>query len=368
MFQIKGKFTSATVYSNSTGQHAIAQLQMICNNEMSKGSRIAAMPDIHPGKAGPIGLTMTIGERIMPALVGADIGCGVSYIKIREKNVEYERLDKVIREHVPAGGKARKEVHHSAISFPFEDLICKRHINEEKALLSLGTLGGGNHFIELDEDDEGDIYAVVHSGSRNLGKNVSEIYMKLGQKALKAKGMNVPYELTCLAGKPMEDYLHDLKVVQSYAALNREIILLELAKRMKWKVLCHGESIHNYVDGNRILRKGAVSAYTGDEVIIPINMRDGIILASGKGNPEWNFSAPHGAGRILKRSDVKEHHTVSEYKKAMRGIHCATIGARTLDEAPFAYRGMGEIAGAIGDTATIDKIIKPIYNYKAGRG
>lgn len=368
MFIIQGKFTSAAVYSNAADQYAQAQIRMVCDNEISEGCRIAIMPDVHPGKMGPVGLTMTIDGRIMPALVGTDIGCGVSYIKIREKNVEYERLDKVIREHVPAGSKIRKQPHLHSRDFDFNDLICHKHINEGRARLSLGTLGGGNHFLELDKDEDGNIYAAVHSGSRNLGKNVSELYMKLGRKALKAKGINVPYELTYLEGQLMEDYLHDVGVVQGFAMLNREIILSELAKRMKWKALCHGESIHNYVDENRILRKGAVSAYTGDEVIIPVNMRDGIILATGRGNPEWNFSAPHGAGRILKRSEVRERHTVSEYKKAMQGIHCATVGAGTLDEAPFAYKPMEEILESIGDTATADKIIKPVYNYKAGRG
>lgn len=368
MIQINGKFVSATIYSNSADQYAIEQVRMICDNEISEGSKIRVMPDVHPGIVGPIGLTMTVIDRVMPMLVGVDIGCGVSYIKIKETKIEYERLDKIIREYIPVGSQIRKEAHPSSIQFPLENLLCCRHISEGRALLSLGSLGGGNHFIELDKDDEDNLYAVVHSGSRRLGREVAEFYMKEGQKSLKSRGIHVPYELTYLEGQLMEDYLHDVNIVQDYAMLNREIILSELAKHMKWKVQDRGESIHNYVDENRFLRKGAVSACRDEHVIIPINMRDGIILATGKGNPNWNFSAPHGAGRVLKRSDVKKQHTVSEYKKAMEGIHCSTLGASTLDEAPFAYKPMEDIVEAIGDTVTINRIIKPIYNYKAKRG
>ena len=365
MQKIKGKYAEAVIYSDTAEDYAVAQVQMICDNEAAAGSKIRVMPDVHPGKIGPIGLTMTIGGRIMPGLVGVDIGCGVSYLKIRKTKIEFQQLDRVIREEIPTGSAVRKLSHHMSGEFNFHDLRCAKHINQRKAELSLGTLGGGNHFIELDRDDDGSVFAMVHSGSRSLGREVAEYYLKQGQAVLKARGEDVPYELTYLEGQLMADYLHDVAVVQRYAELNREIMLRVMAKAMKWKVTGSGGSFHNYVGCDGVLRKGAAAAKAGEEVIIPINMRDGIILGVGKGNDDWNCSAPHGAGRIFSRSEVRNHHTVAEYKKAMTGIHCATVGAGTLDEAPFAYRGLDEIVSAIGDTVEITKVIKPIYNFKA---
>lgn len=367
MQKIKGKYADAVIYSDTAEDYAVAQVQMICDNEAAEGSKIRVMPDVHPGKIGPVGLTMYVKDKIMPGLVGGDIGCGVSYAKIKKTKIEFQQLDKVIREEIPTGSGIRKLLHHMSESFDFGQLLCRKHINQEKVLLSLGTLGGGNHFIELDRDDEGSIYVVVHSGSRNLGREVAEYYLHRGQEVLKAKGIELPYELTFLESGLMEDYLHDVRIVQAYAKLNREIMLKVLAKAMKWKVISDGGSFHNYVDGSGVLRKGADSAQAGEEVIIPINMRDGIILGVGKGNDEWNCSAPHGAGRLFSRSEVQNHHTVSEYKKAMKGIYCSTVGAGTLDEAPFAYRGLDEIKSSIGDTVEITKILKPIYNYKANK-
>lgn len=366
MQKIIGNYSSAVIYSNTAEEYAKAQIKMICDNEAAAGSRICLMPDVHPGKIGPVGLTMTLGDKVLPGLVGVDIGCGLSYIKFRETKVEFQKLDTVIRQNIPVGSNIRKEPHFYSRDFDFMELTCRKHINETKALLSLGTLGGGNHFLELDMDSEQNIYAVVHSGSRSLGQQVAEFYMKEGQKQLKKKGLKVPYELTYLEGELMEDYLHDLTEVQGYAMLNREIMLTELARKMKWKETGYGESIHNYVDENRILRKGAAAAYLDDDVIIPVNMKDGIILGTGKGNPEWNYSAPHGAGRILRRDEVKKQHTVSEFKEMMCGIYSPTIGKDTLDEAPFAYRGIEEIIENIKDTVEVKKILKPVYNYKAG--
>lgn len=365
MQKIKGKYAAADVFSDTAEEYAISQIKAICDNEAAEDSKICIMPDVHPGKVGPIGLTMTLGNRVLPYLLGTDIGCGISYIKIKETKVEYQKLDTVIRENIPVGSKNRREPHRFSKDFDFDDLICRKHVDKDRAILGLGTLGSGNHFIELDKDERGNIYAFVHSGSRYLGAAVTEYYLKEGQKRLKKKGISVPYELTYLEGKLMDDYLHDIREVMGFAMLNREIILWELEKKMKWKAESFGESIHNYVDENRILRKGAVQAYEDDEVIIPINMRDGIILGRGKGNPDWNFSAPHGAGRILNRDEARKQHTVSEYKETMKGIYSPTIGKETLDEAPFAYRGIDEIVSAISPSVTVEKILKPLYNYKA---
>lgn len=365
MQKIKGKYTDAVIYSDTAEDYAVAQVRMICDSEAAAGSRIRVMPDVHPGKIGPVGLTMTIGERVMPGLAGVDIGCGISLMEIRKTPIEFQKLDKVIREEIPVGSSVRKIPHSMSDDSVADRLICRKHINREKAALSLGTLGGGNHFIELGKDEKGKIYAAVHSGSRHLGSEVAEHYLRRGQTELKAKGLDVPYELTWLEGQLLEDYLHDLNVVQDFARLNRRIVLRVMEKAMKWKAVSYSESIHNYVDENRILRKGAASAREGEDVIIPVNMRDGILLGRGKGDPEWNFSAPHGAGRLFSRSEVKNQHTVSEYRKAMKGIYSSTVCTETLDEAPFAYRGMEEIRDAIEDTVEIRNVIRPVYSFKA---
>ena len=380
METIKGAFTSAQIFTTNNketaiDQYAISQLQMICNQESSKGCRIRVMPDVHPGKVGTIGLTMTIGEKVIPNLIGIDIGCGMTLAQIKGKKIEYQKLDTVIRDSVPSGFHIRSKVHRYADKFDFDALRCADHIRTDRAKLSLGSLGSGNHFIEADKDDDGNLYIVIHTGSRHLGKEVTEYYLNEGQKYLKANGIEVPYELTWLEGDLMENYLHDLQVVQHFASLNREIILDELVKGMKWKILDSYECIHNYVDtssetlsvfGSSMLRKGAISAKKEEKVIIPINMRDGIILGSGLGNLDWNCSAPHGSGRILKREEVKNHFTVSSFKSEMKGIYSSCIGKDTLDEAPFAYRRMDDITEVISDTVTINKIIRPVYNFKAG--
>ncbi|MCC8082117.1 MAG: RtcB family protein [Lachnospiraceae bacterium] len=369
MKTVKGKFAEAMIFTDNVEDYALAQVRMICDNEAAAGSTIRVMPDVHPGKVGPIGLTMSITDAVLPSLIGVDIGCGVSVMKLKTKRVEYQKLDAVIREQIPSGFLIRKKPHRFSEDFPLEELRCLRHVNHDKAMLSLGTLGGGNHFIEVDQGEDKSLYVVIHSGSRSLGKAVAEFYMKAGQEVLKEQGISVPYEMTYLTGQLMEDYIHDLQVVQEYAELNRAAMLAEMAKGMKWKYDEVFSCIHNYVDVSpecRMLRKGAISAKSGEEVIIPVNMRDGVILGTGKGNPVWNESAPHGSGRLLKRTDVANHYTVSAYKKTMQGIYSSCIGKDTLDEAPFAYRGMKEIAALIGDTVEIEEILKPVYNFKAG--
>lgn len=374
MKTINGVAASAIIFhtnttKNSVDDYAIAQLQKLCDNVAFKDCTIRVMPDVHPGKVGTIGFTSTLGNRVLPNVIGVDIGCGMLLAKVKGKVKEFQRLDAVIRENVPSGFAIRKNPHHRAIYFDFSTLHCYRHIQEKKAVLSLGTLGGGNHFIELDRDAERNHYLVIHTGSRHLGQEVTEYYLREGQRTLKDKGIEIPYELTYLDGELMQHYLHDLATVQSYAVLNREIIMAEICKGMRWKILDSYSCIHNYVDFDApvpVIRKGAISAKKDENVIIPINMRDGIILGKGLGNEEWNCSAPHGAGRIMNREDVKAKFTVSAFKSEMKGVYSSCISKDTLDEAPFAYRGMDEIKEVIKETVNIDKVITPVYNFKAG--
>ena len=375
MITIYGKYTNAKVYTvenelYSLDEYARKQLQMICDNPVAQGSKIRVMPDVHPGKVGTIGLTMTVKDIILPSFVGVDIGCGMTIAKIKTKALQFQQLDSVIRENVPVGSAIQKKEHKFADRIDLSKLKSAKSISEAKANLSIGTLGGGNHFIEVDKDEEGNYYLTVHSGSRHIGIEVAEYYLRAGQKEMQRKKQGyASYEMTSLTGELMEDYIHDLEIIQDFARINREAIIESIVKGMKWKVEDSFCSIHNDVDfsGNEpLLRKGAISAKDGERVIIPINMRDGIILGTGLGNPEWNYSAPHGAGRIYRRSEVAEHHTVSEFKKAMEGIHSICINKDTLDESPFAYRKIDDIAKVIRDTVRIDKIIKPVYNYKAG--
>lgn len=376
MITIYGKYTNATVYTvenelYALDEYARKQIQMICNHPSAEGSTIRIMPDVHPGKVGTIGLTMTVESSILPSLVGVDIGCGMTIAKIKAKGMQFQQLDSVIRDNVPVGPRVRKKEHKYSAKIDLSGLRCAKNVDMRKADLSIGTLGGGNHFIELDKDEEGNIYLVVHSGSRHLGIEVAEHYLRIGQKEMQMKKSGfASYEMTCLTDSLMEDYLHDIGIIQEFAKLNREAIIETIVSGMKWKVEESFTCIHNYVDFSdpekSILRKGAISAKEGERVIIPINMRDGIILGTGLGNDEWNYSAPHGAGRIYKRSEVAEHHTVSDFKKAMEGIHSICISKGTLDESPFAYRNIDDIANVIGETVRIDKIIKPVYNYKAG--
>lgn len=375
MKTINGVAASAIIFNTNTNEHsvddyAIAQIKNLCDNPAFSGCKIRVMPDVHPGKVGTIGFTSTLGEQILPNVIGIDIGCGMTLAKVKGKIKEFQKLDTVIRENIPSGFSVRTKPHQNALDFDLSSLYCYKHIQEKKALLSLGTLGGGNHFIELDQDEDKNSYLVIHSGSRHLGFEVTEYYLREGQRLLKEQGIEIPYELTYLTGELMQQYLHDLAIVQDFATRNREIMIAEICKGMKWKIQDTYSCIHNYVDFNTntpILRKGAISAKAGEPVIIPINMRDGIILGTGLGNDEWNQSAPHGAGRILKREDVRKSYTVSTYKKEMKGIYSTCINKDTLDEAPFAYRRSEEIIDAIGTTVKVDKIIKPIYNFKAGR-
>lgn len=369
MKTVNGVYASAKIFTDTLEDYALAQLKMLCDNEAFEESKIRVMPDVHPGKVGTIGFTATIGKKILPNVVGIDMGCGITLAKLKQKKTEFQKLDTLIRENIPSGYGIRKKPHHFSREMELFALNCIRCVNVEKTLQSLGTLGGGNHFIEVDKDTDGFLYVAIHSGSRHFGKEVTEYYLREGQRYLKEKGVSVPYELTYLEGSLMEHYLHDLQIVQEFAALNRKAILDELVKGMKWKIEDICSIVHNYIDfsgTDAILRKGAISATSGEQVVIPVNMRDGILFGKGLGNPDWNFSAPHGAGRILKREDVKQSFTVSQFKREMKGIYCSCIGRETLDEAPFAYRGIEEITDAISETVRIEQILKPVYNFKAG--
>lgn len=375
MIPVKGKYSDALICCRedlvgaAIEKYSLSQVQLICDTEVLKGSRIRVMPDVHPGKTGPIGLTMTVGDAVLPGLIGIDIGCGVTAVKLDKFRDDFKKLDTVIREKVPAGFNIRQKPHPKAEGFDLDLLRCVRHIRKENVLLSLGTLGGGNHFIEVDKSEEGEVYLIVHSGSRHLGKEVADFYMGSGSKILKKEGKDVPYEMTYLTGEIRDDYLHDIGLVQKYAVLNRSIIIREICKGMKWKAGEEISCIHNYIDFGRdthVMRKGAISAKKYETVIIPINMKDGVMIGKGLGNEDWNYSAPHGSGRIASRESIAKTHTVSEYKAVMKGIYSSCIGAGTLDEAPFAYRGIEYLKEAVKETVNIEKVLMPAYSFKGG--
>lgn len=399
MIELKGKYGDAKIFTDVADEASIAQVIMLLNQEFIKGSRVRLMPDIHAGAGCTVGTTMTITDKIVPNLVGVDIGCGMETVKIREKHIELQKLDKLIYEKIPSGFNIRDKAHRFFKDFPLEELYCYREINPIRAEKSLGTLGGGNHFIEADKNDEGDIYIVIHSGSRHLGLEVANYYQNEGynalngsskkdielliadlkaqgkeksiQKAIKAlkntKTTNIPKQLAYVEGELFDRYIHDMKIVQKFAELNRQAMTEEILKGMKLHPEEQFTTIHNYIDTeNMILRKGAVSAKEGEKLLIPINMRDGSLICRGKGCEDWNCSAPHGAGRLMSRASAKQSFTVSEFKKQMEGIYTTSVGADTLDECPMAYKGMEDIVDNIGETAEITEIIKPIYNFKAG--
>lgn len=369
MDKITGRFASADVFATSIEDYARTQIKMILDNQVSINSKVCLMPDCHPGKVGPIGLTMTVTDKVIPQLMGVDIGCGMLMAKV-EGRMEFPKLDRVIKENVPSGFNIRKAPHNKAGFEVISDLRCIRAVNGDKALKSLGTLGGGNHFIEVDKGADG-YYIIIHSGSRHLGLDVADYYTEAARRRLANMGKNVPYETAYVEGPLMEDYLHDAAIATAYASLNREIILNEILKGMKWKEFGRYESIHNYIgvlpDGTKILRKGAASAYEEEMVIIPVNMRDGVIIGTGKGNPDWNYSAPHGSGRKIKRTEVQNNYTVSSFKKDMKDVYSTSISAETLDEAPIAYRGIDEIMSVVSDTVEVKEVLKPVYNFKAGK-
>lgn len=371
MIELKGKYNEAKIFTDVVDEASISQVMLLLNQEFVAGSRIRLMPDIHAGAGCTIGTTMTIKDKIVPNLVGVDIGCGMEVIKVKEKHMELQKLDKLIYEKIPSGFSIREKAHRYIDDINLEELYCYPRIDVRRAEKSLGTLGGGNHFIEADKDEEGNLYVVVHSGSRHLGLEVANYYQEEGYKSVNGsteqKRTNIPRQLAYVSGDLFRQYIHDMKIIQAYAMLNRQAMMDEIVKGMKLHVEEQFTTIHNYIDTDAmILRKGAVSAGDGEKLLIPINMRDGSLICTGKGNDDWNQSAPHGAGRLMSRSAAKENFTVSEFKKQMSGIYTTSVSKDTLDECPMAYKGMDDIVNNIGDTVRIDRVIKPVYNFKAG--
>lgn len=398
MIELKGKFAEAKVFTDVVDNESISQVINLLNQPYVEGSKVRMMPDIHAGAGCTIGTTMTIKDKICPNLVGVDIGCGMETIRIKETHIEPQKLDKVIRANIPSGFEIRSVPHRYAKDIDLSDLHCAKRVNTNRAYNSIGTLGGGNHFIEANKDETGNIYIVVHSGSRHLGLEIANFYQESAYKSLtsyskeeidavitqlkesglqkeiqnilkemKAKKSPVPKPLAYVEGDMFERYLHDMKIAQKFASLNRQAMMDIIVKEMGLHVVEQFTTIHNYIDvDNMILRKGSVSAKDGERLIIPINMRDGSLICTGKGNSDWNYSAPHGAGRLMSRSAAKETFTVSEFKKQMEGIFTTSVNRSTLDECPMAYKSIEDIVGNIEPTVSIDAILKPIYNFKAG--
>jgi len=399
MIILNGKYAEAKVYTDIIDEESVAQIISFLNQPMCSGSSVRIMPDVHAGAGCTIGTTMTITDKAVPNLVGVDIGCGMETVKLKEKHIEPEQLDKLIYAKIPSGFEIREKPHRYVERTDLGSLYCLKHIDLLKAEKSVGTLGGGNHFIEADKGSDGSVYIVIHSGSRHLGLEVAkyyqnEAYRRLNKSSeteinelisrLKAEGKqkqiqtelkklgntkttNIPKHLAYTEGELFEQYIHDMKIVQEFALVSRQAMMNEIIKGMGLHVTEQFSTIHNYIDTeNMILRKGAVSAQNGERLLIPINMRDGSLLCTGKGNPDWNYSAPHGAGRLMTRSDAKQSFTVSEFKKQMKGIYTTSVNAGTLDECPMAYKPVEAITENISETVTIDDIIKPIYNFKAG--
>ena len=399
MIILNGKYNSAKVFTDNIEQDAIAQIIAFCSQPMSEGAQIRIMPDVHAGAGCTIGTTMTITDKVIPNLVGVDIGCGMETVRLKEKHIELQKLDKLIYEKIPSGFAIREKPHRYGEKIDLTELYCYKHIDPLRAEKSIGPLGGGNHFIEADKGEDGSIYIVIHSGSRHLGVETAkfyqnEAYRRLNKSSdkeaaeliarLKAEGRekqiqselkklantkttDVPKHLAYCEGELFEQYIHDMKIVQKFAMLNRQAMMDEIIKGMHLHVEEQFTTIHNYIDTDTmILRKGAVSAQAGEKLLIPINMRDGSLICTGKGNADWNCSAPHGAGRLMSRSQAKQSFTVSEFKKQMAGIYTTSVNAQTLDECPMAYKSMEDIVDNIGDTVEINEVITPIYNFKAG--
>ena len=363
MIEIKGAYNSAVVYTENIDNAVRGQLTALCNSPAMEGAKIRVMPDVHAG-SWVVGTTVRFRDKIIPSLIGTDIGCGVLRVPFACKGkLDFDKLDKVIREQIPSGRAIRKKPHRFSERVDLSVLKCARHIRTEKALLSLGTLGGGNHFIEVAQGN----YLLIHTGSRHLGAEVAKQY----QDAAFSAHPEVSYPLAWLEGGLLDDYIHDICILEKYAEQNRLAIADDICSAMRWKPdeACMEDTPHNYIcreDGMLVLRKGAISARENERPTIPMNMRDGSLICRGLSNDEWNCSAPHGAGRLYARSEVKEHFTLTQYKQAMKGIHSSSVDRRTLDECPMAYKPMEEIVSKIAPTVEIEEIIRPLYNFKAG--
>ena len=398
MMEIKGQVNTAVCFAKVIEDEAVEQIRRMCDHEFTAGSRIRIMPDVHAGKGCTIGTTMTVKDKAVPNIVGVDIGCGMYTVNLGLADIGMEQMDAAAH-LIPSGlnvWEGRRE------HFDLLDLRCYRELKDAKRLeRSLGTLGGGNHFIEIDQAADGTRYLVIHSGSRNLGKQVAEHYQRLAidlnkgkeeyftrrdaliaeykaagrrseiQDALKAlkweaRETSIPEDLCFVYGQYLEDYLHDVEICQRFARRSRELMAEIILQRLGIEAINAFHTIHNYIDTDEmILRKGAIAAHKGEKVLIPINMRDGSVLAIGKGNPDWNYSAPHGAGRIMSRTAAKQNLDIDEYRREMEGIYTTSVNEATLDEAPMAYKSLSDIIDVIGESVDIIEVLKPIYNFKA---
>ena len=380
------------IFAETLEFEAYEQIKKLVNFEAYNKTKVRIMPDAHAGKGCTIGTTMVITDKVTPNLVGVDIGCGMLTVRLKNKEVDFELLDEVIKSHIPCGFNVHDKPKGD---FDFSNLRCHKHVDLARALLSIGTLGGGNHFIELGKSESADeLFLIIHSGSRKLGGDVCKYYQdKAFQNAnemskviknaidkLKSEGRDkeisealknikkpsADKELAYLVGSDFDDYMNDMAIVQRFATLNRNTMADIILKEVGLQEMDRFETIHNYIDFKRmILRKGAVSAENCEKLLIPINMRDGSLLCVGIGNEEWNYSAPHGAGRLMGRSEARKTLDFEEFKNQMEGVYSTSILTETLDEAPNAYKPMGEIMRAIRDSVYIVDIIKPIYNFKA---
>ena len=398
MIEIQGKYNTAKIFTDVADKKSQEQIKTLCDQEFAKESSIRIMPDVHAGAGCTIGTTMTIKDKVVPNLVGVDIGCGMDTYILKEKDIDLKKLDEFIYTSIPAGMNIRETPHKYIKNINLKKLKCFKHINEYRAIHSMGTLGGGNHFIEVSKDEENNVYLVIHSGSRNLGKQVAEYYQEEAYKQLNSKALfqientinklkkegkdseiqqaikviksrttDIPKSLAYLEGELFDNYIHDMKIVQQYATYNRKAMAEDIIYALGLHISETFTTIHNYIDTDAmILRKGAVSAKAGEKLLIPINMRDGSLVCIGKGNPDWNYSAPHGAGRLYSRMQAKKAFNLEEFKQAMDGIYTTSINEDTLDECPMAYKNMEDIVNNITPTAEIITVIKPIYNFKAG--
>ena len=397
MFELQGKFNTAKVFTDNIEQEAISQIINMCSQKAFEGSKVRIMPDVHAGKGCTIGTTMTITDKVVPNLVGVDIGCGMKTVAMANKFVDFAKVDAAIKTYIPSG----QAVHSRALKgvegeINLYNLCCADKVNIIRAYQTLGTLGGGNHFIEMDRDKNDNLYLVIHSGSRHLGVEVATYYQKeayrllqnkFGREArqeiinqLKAEGRTseiedviknfkgefIPEEFAYCEGNLFEQYIHDMEIVQKFASLNREHMAEAIIESCNLIVEGEFTTTHNYIDTeNMILRKGAVSARDGEMLLIPMNMRDGSLICRGKGNDDWNQSAPHGAGRLMSRSKAKEQVSMEEFEASMANVYSTSVCEGTLDESPMAYKPMDEIIRNVQDTVEITDIIKPVYNYKA---
>jgi len=368
MIELRGQYNTAKIFTDNAEFSAIGQVKYLLDQPFMADSQIRLMPDIHAGMGCTVGMTMTITDKVVPGFIGFDIGCGVHVALLKDKRIDFNQLDKAVHQFIPSGFNIRTTPHHfkDEIVDTLHELRCRADIN--KAIYSIGTLGGGNHFIEVGQDGNQQLYLIVHSGSRSLGKQVCEHYQKIATVDAKDRIGTGDRLLAYLEGDSADNYGHDVSIVQEYADVNRRAIVKELEKRLKIKITEQFSTVHNYIDLDKmILRKGAISAQKDEKILVPMNMRDGSLLCVGKGNSDWNYSAPHGAGRSMSRKEAKEQITLTQYEKAMKGIYSTTVNRATIDEAPFAYKPMQEIIENSADTMTVVGMVKPLYNFKAGQ-